>query len=75
MFFSIIWIIQGVLACKILVAAVDITRLHMFIVKVSVCEQISGPINKRIYCKCLMVHEKPKIIFSVIQFAHWHYSY
>ena len=62
-FFSITWIIQGVLACKILVAAVNVIRLHMLIVKVSVCEQISGPLNKRIYHKCEWYMKKPKLFF------------
>ena len=58
-FFSITaWIIQGVLAFKILVEAVNVIRLHMLIVKVSVCEQISGPLNIRIYHKCLMAMKK-----------------
>ena len=37
--FSNAWMIQGVIACKILVAADNVVRLHMSIVKVSVCEQ------------------------------------
>ena len=62
-FFSITWIIQGVLACKILVAAVDVIRLHMLIAKVSVCEQISGPLNIRIYHKCWMVWKRQNYFF------------
>ena len=53
--FSITWIIQGVLATKILVVAIDVKRLHMLIVKVSLCEQISGLLNIRIFHKCWMV--------------------
>ena len=47
--FSDAWIIQGVIACKILVAAVNVVYLHMIIAKVSVCKEINGPINIRIY--------------------------
>ena len=55
---------ESVVAC-ILVAAVD-KRLHMRIVKVSVCEYEYINIDW---------YEKSKIIFSLIQFALWHYNY
>ena len=46
------WIIQGIIACKILVAEVNVVFLQKFIAKVSVCEEISGALNIRIYHKC-----------------------
>ena len=46
------WTIQELIACKILVAAVNVVFSHMFIAKVSVSKEVSGPLNIRIYHNC-----------------------
>ena len=53
--FSNARMMQGVIACKILVAADNVVFLHMFIANVSVRKELNGPLNIRLYHKCRMV--------------------